>query len=87
EYCKHAEAIYSFFRKNKVKHIQFSPLVESSPSETEQARGQHFGSNLIFSTDKRYTGPQKYEPIAWSVDAKEYGRFLTDVFHLWVSQD
>ncbi|HCE3364401.1 TPA: anaerobic sulfatase maturase [Vibrio parahaemolyticus] len=87
EYCKHAEAIYSFFRKNKVKHIQFSPLVESSPLETEQARGQHFGSNLIFSTDKRHTDPQKYEPIAWSVDAKEYGRFLTDVFHLWVSQD
>ncbi|TOM54817.1 anaerobic sulfatase maturase, partial [Vibrio parahaemolyticus] len=73
--------------KNKVKHIQFSPLVESSPLETEQARGQHFGSNLIFSTDKRHTVPQKYEPIAWSVDAKEYGRFLTDVFHLWVSQD
>ncbi len=85
EYCGHAEAIYSFFRKHKVKHIQFSPLVESLPSEVEQSRGQHFGSNLIFSTAK--LDEHRYNPVSWAVDAKEYGKFLVDIFNLWIAKD
>ena len=87
EYCKHAASIYSFFRKHKVKHIQFSPLVESAPSESEQSRGQHFASNLIFSTANQSLGQQNYNPLDWAVDGKEYGQFLVDIFQLWIAKD
>ena len=80
------EEIYTFFRKHKIKHIQFSPVVESLPSKDEQSRGQHFASNLIFSTAKSYQ-QNKYNPLSWAVDAKEYGKFLVDIFNLWIKED
>ncbi|MAD02875.1 MULTISPECIES: anaerobic sulfatase maturase [unclassified Pseudoalteromonas] len=86
EYCQHGEEIYTFFRKHKIKHIQFSPVVESLPSKDEQSRGQHFASNLIFSTAKSYQ-QNKYNPLSWAVDAKEYGKFLVDIFNLWIKED
>ncbi len=83
EYCRHAKSIYEFFRKHKVKHIQFSPLVESAPTAEEQSRGQHFTGNLIYST----AGVEEQSPTAWSVDGKAYGQFLFDIFQLWVKHD
>lgn len=84
EYCQHAESIYAFFRKHKVKYIQFSPIVESKPSEQEQARGQHFSSNLILSTGKQ---AEVHQPMPWSVNSKDYGQFLVDIFQQWIKQD
>ncbi len=84
DYCQHAEEVYTFFRKHKVKHLQFSPILESLPSEQERSRGQHFTSNLIFSTSK---GFNTHQPMPWSVKGKDYGHFLVDIFKLWVKKD
>ncbi|MFV0447610.1 MAG: anaerobic sulfatase maturase [Vibrio sp.] len=84
EYCQHAENIYSFFRKHKVKYLQFSPVVESLPSKRERARGQHFAGNIIFSTSQT---DEEYQPTAWSVKGADYGHFLVDIFQLWIKQD
>ncbi len=84
DYVKYAAEIYAFFRKHKVKHLQFSPIVESLPSEAEQSRGQHFAGNLIFSTSDT---PKERKPMPWSVTSKDYGRFLVDIFNLWIKQD
>ncbi len=84
DYCQHAEDIYTFFRKHKVKHLQFSPIVESLPSALEQSRGQHFAGNIIVSTS---ADNDTRQPMPWSVKAKDYGRFLVDVFKLWIKHD
>lgn len=84
EYCQHAESIYAFFRKHKVKYLQFSPVVESLPSERERARGQHFAGNLIVPTSQT---DEEYQSTAWSVKGADYGHFLVDIFQLWIKQD
>ncbi len=83
-YTKYAADIYAFFKKHKVKHLQFSPVVESSPSEAEQFRGQHFAGNLIFSTSD---ATKERKPMPWSVESKDYGQFFVDIFNLWVKHD
>ncbi|XEV12244.1 anaerobic sulfatase maturase (plasmid) [Vibrio alginolyticus] len=84
DYIKHAADIYAFFKKHKVKHLQFSPVIESFPSETEQSRGQHFAGNFIFSTSD---ATKERKPMPWSVASKNYGQFLVDIFNLWVKHD
>lgn len=84
DYIKHAADIYAFFKKHKVKHLQFSPVIESFPSEAEQSRGQHFTGNLIFSTSD---ATKERKPMPWSVASKNYGQFLVDIFNLWVKHD
>ncbi len=84
DYIKHAADIYAFFKKHKVKYLQFSPVIESFPSEAEQSRGQHFAGNLIFSTSD---ATKERKPMPWSVASKDYGRFLVDIFNLWIKHD
>lgn len=84
EYCQHAEDIYTFFKKHKVKHLQFSPIIEFLPSEQELYRGQHFASNIILTTSSNTDVRQS---MPWSVNAKDYGHFLVDIFKLWIKHD
>jgi uncharacterized protein len=73
---KHPRKVYQYLKALGSQFIQFIPLVERHEINTD-------GNNSVLA------GPN--EPLAtvtkWSVNAKEYGSFLTTIFDLWIQED
>jgi len=64
--------IYRFFKSIGAQYIQFSPVVERLDSAT----------GLLSAPDNR-----EGRLTPWSVDALDYGKFLTAIFDEWVRTD
>lgn len=63
--------VYSFFKSIGAQYIQFSPIVERKNADGMLLTPDNDGSKLT----------------EWSVDALEYGKFLTAIFEEWVRTD
>ncbi len=81
ETAKYPLEIYNFFKKNKVKYIQFTPIIERIPDSFEKSRGQTLSgpANLEKCEDKLVT--------SWSVEPKEYANFLIKITDEWIRKD
>ncbi len=77
---KHPLRVYDFLRENGSGYIQFIPLVERLPSESNNTGG--------LSWAEPPEPGQKPSPVTrWSVNAELYGDFLTGIFDQWVRRD
>lgn len=78
---QHPLEVYHFLKSIGSSYLQFIPLVERKPN----AEAQRLGLDLATAPD-----PGENEGSAvteWSVDAKQYGEFLVQIFEDWVVQD
>lgn len=75
--CDSPLETYRFFKKNGVKYIQFTPVVERIADEASKQCGlQH--ANPDAKTAK---------VTPWTVNAEKYGAFLVEIFDEWVKHD
>ncbi|MFH1037311.1 MAG: anaerobic sulfatase-maturation protein [PVC group bacterium] len=73
--------MYRFFKKEGVRFIQFTPIVERLPDEESGRIGFMLGMPAALDeTDRPDVTP-------WTVDPEEYGDFLIGVFNEWVRND
>ncbi|MGL5319083.1 MAG: anaerobic sulfatase-maturation protein, partial [Bacteroidales bacterium] len=72
---KYPLEVYRFFKSTGAQFIQFSPVVERAGERTD-------GLRLLAPGDT-----QPAAVTSWSVDALEYGRFMTTIFDEWVRND
>ena len=75
--AKHPEEIYHYLKQLGSQHMQFIPLVERAATQATKD-----GLTLLH--------PQSLEKASvtpWSVDAEQYGLFMSAVFHHWVRKD
>lgn len=73
--AEYPEKIYRFLKDIGSRHMQFIPVVERT-SETDDV--------LDFSSPDDLSNQQVTD---WSVQAEQYGRFLCDIFDVWVKKD
>ena len=73
--------IYSFFKAQGVRHVQFSPIVEREPDE----RARALGLNLATPPLARHGGSSAV--TSWSVEPESFGDFLVAIFDTWVRHD
>lgn len=78
---KSPEEVYKFLRLHGSGHMQFIPLVERLPPD---GQGCH-GLSLAGPPDP--DDPDRPLVTEWSVRPRDYGRFLTKIFDLWLKQD
>ncbi len=74
--------VYRFFKREGVRFLQFTPVVERMPD----AIGRRHGLRLAGPARPDRDG----DPVAvtpWSVDPEEYGDFLIAVYEEWVRHD
>ncbi len=79
---QHPREVYRFLKEIGSSYLQFIPLVERNAD----AEAGNLGLDLACPPE---TGAKQDEsPVTpWSVDAKQYGEFLVEVFEDWVVQD
>ncbi|MCY1224306.1 Anaerobic sulfatase-maturating enzyme [compost metagenome] len=78
-------AVYRFLKEAGVRHIQFNPVVERTPTAPDTARGQHFATPPELRLhDLQAPAAQVTKQ---SVEAEAYGDFLIAIFDEWVRQD
>jgi uncharacterized protein len=79
---QHALKVYQFLKEIGSGFIQFIPLVERLPDD--QAKRDGLGlAEPPHLQDKAPPSPV----TSWSVEAKQYGKFLTEIFDHWVRHD
>lgn len=74
--------VYEFLRESGAEYIQFLPVVERFPGAAEVEMGLRLhgpGCDLSNGDPPKMTD--------WSVQPGEYGRFLTNIFDVWVKRD
>ena len=77
--------VYRFLREMGSGFIQFIPLVERTA--TDDAPFKHQGLWLQGPPDVD-AGERYFAPVTdWSVRARDYGRFLCEIFDEWVRRD
>jgi uncharacterized protein len=81
ESARHPLEIYSFFKDQGVRHVQFSPIVEREPDESARA----LGLNLATPPLARHKSSSAVTP--WSVEPESFGDFLVAIFDTWVRHD
>jgi uncharacterized protein len=81
ESARHPLEIYSFFKDQGVRHVQFSPIVEREPDESARA----LGLNLATPPLARHGSSSAVTP--WSVEPESFGDFLVAIFDTWVRHD
>lgn len=71
-----ARDVYRFFRKHRIEHLQFIPLIERSSD----------GRTLSPAPG---TIPIHQEPtvLPYSVTPRQYGTFLCELFDMWIERD
>jgi uncharacterized protein len=79
ESARHPLEVYRFLKQIGSTYIQFIPLVERSTDA-----GLAAPPLLVPSADD---AAQSATATPWSVDARDYGNFLVDIFQEWVRQD
>lgn len=70
--------IYNFFKENKIKYIQFSPIVERLPDE--EAKKLSLTHSIPNSNSNEKVTDYSAEP-------ESYGDFLISIFDEWVKKD
>ena len=78
---RHPLEVYAFLKSIGSTFLQFIPLVERSPSH--EAREMGFDLNLPPSREQ----PEEALVTEWSVNAEDFGTFLTEIFNEWVRHD
>lgn len=82
ESSKHPQEVYHFLKEQKIKYIQFTPIVERIPSDSERKQSlKHASPPLLHVDDK------KVKVTPYSVISEEYGHFLIEIFEEWVRND
>lgn len=77
-----AHEIYEFFKKENVKYIQFIPIVERLPDKKALSLG------LRHATPPAVTKDEIQQAVSpWTVESRQYGQFLIDIFEAWVRAD
>jgi uncharacterized protein len=77
----HPVKVYRFLRKIGARYMQFIPIVERIPDE----RARELGLDL--SLPPRTDEEEARRVTEWSVRPGEWGRFLIEIFDVWVRQD
>jgi uncharacterized protein len=77
----HAIEIYEFLKSIGSRYLQFIPLVERDPDTT----ARELGLDHALPPDENQRGGSRVTP--WSVGAREFGVFLTNIFDRWVHND
>jgi uncharacterized protein len=76
-------AVYRFLKEIGSQFIQFIPLVERQPSAQTKAMGLDFAA----PPDLEQRDDNQSPVTAWSVEARQYGKFLCAIFDEWVRKD
>ena len=76
-------AVYRFLAQIGSEFIQFIPLVERRPSAQSKALGFDFSA----PPDLKQKNAARSPVTEWSVEAKQYGKFLCTIFDEWVRKD
>ena len=74
--------IYRFLRDNGFKFMQFIPIVERQPDD----RSQELGLCLSSPPNLR-DGGDSPPVMPFTVEARQYGQFLIDIFKEWMRKD
>ncbi len=74
--------IYKYFKENGVKYIQFSPIVERVPADSDRDLGlKHASPASLCGTENQV------KVSSYTVDPLDYGEFLIQIFDEWVKED
>ena len=74
--------VYSFFKNEGVKFIQFSPIVERMPGSIDMQCGMRLSSPATLKSEEHNTAVTQ-----WTVVPEEYGDFLIAIYEQWVHND
>lgn len=83
--ARHPDRIYDFLDKIGSRFWQFIPVVERLSPETGACSGRAPPLSPAPSYGKVEAAGSKVAP--WSVDPKEYGKFMCRIFDRWVKKD
>lgn len=79
ESAYHPLEVYDFLCRNGSGFMQFIPLVEKiAPNAETPPAASPARLNML---------PSEYAVAPWSVEPLQFGRFLTDIFDIWVRRD
>lgn len=90
---QHPSKVYRFLKEIGSGYLQFIPLVERQAEAQAQALGLDLAvPPVIHPADNRVltaqdTANPKDMVMPWSVQPKQYGEFLVEVFEEWVAHD
>jgi uncharacterized protein len=74
--------VYSFFKKEGIEFIQFSPVAERLSDVGREQQGLRLAGPAALDREERET-----EVTPWSVIPEEYGDVLIDIYEDWVRHD
>ncbi len=74
--------VYRFFKTEGIEFIQFVPIVERSPTASEQGLGLTLAGPAALDRTERNT-----EVTPWTVSPETYGDFLIAIYEEWVRND
>jgi uncharacterized protein len=74
--------VYRFLKEIGSSYIQFIPLVERKADQVDQT-----GEGGLALPPQLGEDPGDRPVTAWSVDARQYGNFLVEIFEEWVRHD
>jgi uncharacterized protein len=78
----HATDIYEFLKGTGSSFLQFIPIIERKPDDAAKSLGLRLAlppDLAADDTDDRV--------MPWTVQPKQYGTFLIDIFDIWVRRD
>ena len=82
ENSKRPLEVYRFLKEIGSSYLQFIPLVERLANQAGQA------SDRVLALPSTPGEAAAFEPVtAWSVDGRQYGNFLVEIFEEWVHHD
>ncbi len=79
--------VYEFLRDAGGEYIQFLPVVERTPSPRDDRDGLSLHRPPGGAAGRAGETGNGGQVTEWSVGGLEYGRFLTDIFDVWVKRD
>ncbi|MGX9415835.1 anaerobic sulfatase maturase [Vibrio sp. WJH972] len=81
ETSKHPLEIYNFLKSLEIEYIQFTPIVERVPNDSQLKQGLKHAAPPIYDEELDVTlSPYSVEPAV-------YGDFLIQIFEQWVRTD
>jgi uncharacterized protein len=75
-------SVYTFFRNEGIKFIQFTPVIERMADDASREKGLQLAGPADLRREEKNT-----EVTPWTVDSAGYGTFLSGVFDEWVRND
>ncbi len=85
---KHPLEVYRFITQELgVTYIQFTPVVEPKAFKTTAPQFWHESMTPTVGSELAKPGHPMSIVTDWSVDADDWGRFLTTIFEEWVNND